>query len=92
MNDKQFKRMTEQERKHVERLIFKFRAWEFWRILRGVALGIFLIWLGLTAIDRGESYILALYVVIASAAVASENSIHLTRGHRRIRTRYRGRR
>jgi hypothetical protein len=66
MNDK---RMTDQERKHVKRLTFKFQAWEAWRHLRGVALGIFLIWVGLTAIDRGENYLLGLYVVVASIAL-----------------------
>ena len=69
MNDKQLKHMTDQERKHGERLTFKSRMWEVWRNLRGVALGIFLIWFGLTAIDRGESYILGLYVVVASIAL-----------------------
>jgi hypothetical protein len=39
------------------------------RNLLGVALGIFLIWFGLSAIDRGEGYALGLYVVVASIAL-----------------------
>jgi len=62
-----FKRMTDQERKQVERLTFtSFGCGSLLRNLRGVALGIFLIWFGHAAIDRGEGYVLGLYVVVAS--------------------------
>ena len=50
--------------------MFSDRTKEIARQIGLIAVWVFLIWLGLTAIDRGDDWLLGVYVFIAATALA----------------------